>query len=240
MTPPTPPPTVPPTPPAGPDPVALAGLARQVEALQRQAADVQDTPDKLDQLAKDVVDLTKLVQELLEGAPNRPRPSWICPAKPLTDETAGKLLADLLRWVELVYLEYPDGAESLTGCWLWHPHAVEELLWLRHAHDEAYAGPRASSNAVGDWHDRYRPAVARRVKTALNGCSVERHVAGGPRRDKVAEARAVAGAAPLGRLVEPIALWWSVNRDAEPPQPTPEQLRPLPTHVTTRLNGDPR
>lgn len=238
----------PPTPPipasgSGPDPAVVAGLARQIEALQRQIEPIADAPDKINKLAAAIEEVAGIVADLIDTdgpEPNRPRPSWIAPAEPLTEETAGELLADLLIWVDQVYLEYPDGAESLSGCWLWHPHAVEELLWLRRAHDEAYAGPRASSNLVGDWHDRYRPGVARRLKAAVGGCSVERHAAGGPQRDKVAAARGVAGAAPLGPLVEPITFWWSLNRDAEPPQPTPEQLQPDLSRFTPRLNGDAR
>lgn len=237
------PPSTPPTPPTGPDPAALAGLARQIDTLSRQVTAVQDTPGRIDSLAGTVQALTEFVDGLQVGGepvPNKPRPSWIAPAKALTEETAGQLLADLLDWVDRVFLAYPDGAEALPGCWLWHPHAVEELLWLRHAHDEAYAGPKASGGAVGDWHDRYRPGVAKRLNTALNGCSVERHAATGRPRDPIGDARAKSGAAPLGPLVEQMALWWSVNRDAEPPQPTPEQLLTPSLSRTASQLGDAR
>jgi hypothetical protein len=73
---------------------------------------------------------------------------------------------------------------------------------------------------VGDWHDRYRPGVVRRIKATGGTCSLDNHQ---PRRaitpaDYPAPCP-VPGAAVL------IAQWWTSDRD----QPAPD---------TTALEGD--
>ena len=70
-----------------------------------------------------------------------------------------------------MFLRYPDGVAVLPECWLWHPDVVEELLWLMHAWRAAYEGRGASVQLAGDWHDRQRPGVVRRVRTAVGSCS---------------------------------------------------------------------
>jgi hypothetical protein len=85
------------------------------------------------------------------------------------------MLGELAGWLHAVFLRYPDGVAVLPECWLWHPDVVEELLWLMCAWRAAYEGRGASVQLAGDWHDRQRPGVIRRVKTAAGSCSPERH-----------------------------------------------------------------
>src|SRR5215207_2248109 len=131
-----------------------------------------------------------------------------------------RLMTDF-TWIGAVFLRYPDGARGLPGCWLWHPHVIEELLWLRRAWISAYTGAKSSPAAVGDWHDRLRPGVARRIQQTAGTCSVENHQ---PGRTPLPDPHAATGGVRAGAAVEPIAFWWAVNRDAEPPTPSSEQL----------------
>jgi hypothetical protein len=78
---------------------------------------------------------------------------------------------DLLDWLAEVYLAY-DGA-TLAPCWAWHPGVVEELAVLRGIHRVIYA--ETDWLRLGDWHDRYRPGVVRRVGQALAACDITQH-----------------------------------------------------------------
>ena len=44
-----------------------------------------------------------------------------------------------------------------------------------HAWSAAYQGPQASVALVGDWHDRQRPGVVRRIRQSAGSCSIENH-----------------------------------------------------------------
>ena len=92
-------------------------------------------------------------------------------------------------WLRRVYLRYADAA--LPSCWLWHPDVVEELWWLRQAHAEAFHPQTGSWRAVGDWHDRQRPNLVRRLRPLVNKCELSLHVPGsrtaaGPSADRAA------------------------------------------------------
>ncbi|MGH3976544.1 MAG: hypothetical protein ACRDS9_24980, partial [Pseudonocardiaceae bacterium] len=103
--------------------------------------------------------------------------SWLLTTDPDLAETD---LADLVEWLARVYLRYPDAV--LPSCWLWHPALVEELRWLRCAHREAYHGKHGTWAKVGDWHDRQRPGVVRRLNTAYGPCELREHAEGGAQR----------------------------------------------------------
>lgn len=145
---------------------AVAGLAREVDGLRRSMDPLAGLPERVD-------DLTRLVAQLADAvaaAPPRPAPtpapSWlIAPADP---EATAAVLEGLCGWLHAVYLRYRDAA--LPECWLWHPDVVEELLWCMHAWLAAYQGPAASVALVGDWHDRQRPGVVRRVGLYAKSC----------------------------------------------------------------------
>ena len=194
---------------------SVAGLASEVEGLRR-------TVDALRGLSGQVEDLARVVSELAERvatAAGRPSPvsapSWLdLPADLLA---AQPLLRDLVTWLGDVYLRYPDGGKSLPDCWLWHPDVVEELVWLWHAWLAAYRAEAATVTAAGDWHDRYRPGVVRRIKTVAGTCSLETHL---PRGDRSGGRPVV----PLAGAMAPIAQWWATRRTDTAPEPTSEQL----------------
>ena len=90
--------------------------------------------------------------------------SWL--DLPTEVDTAHAVLGELLTWMQVVYLRYPDAAAGLPDCWLWHPDVIEELLWLMQAWLAAYRDDKAAVSLAGDWHDRYRPGVVRRITTS--------------------------------------------------------------------------
>jgi len=120
---------------------AVAGLAREVDGLRRSMDPLAGLPERVD-------DLTRLVAQLADAvaaAPPRPAPtpapSWlIAPADP---EATAAVLEGLCGWLHAVYLRYRDAA---------------------------YQGPAASVALVGDWHDRQRPGVVRRVGLYAKSC----------------------------------------------------------------------
>lgn len=194
---------------------ALAGLAREVDGLRRGLEVLFDTPTRVDDLARTVAQLADAVA----ATPARPgptvAPSWVdAPTDP--EATAG-LLEDLTGWLRAVFLRYPDGVAVLPECWLWHPDVVEELLWLMHAWRAAYEGRGASVQLAGDWHDRQRPGVVRRVKVAAGSCSRERHQARPGWHDQPGGATEV----PSLDATAEIAAWWAEARDDAGPEPAP-------------------
>ncbi len=136
--------------------------------------------------------------------------SWLLaddPAQAVTD------LADLVEWLDRVYLRYP-GAE-LSACWLWHPHVIEELWWLRRAHADAYHPKDGSWLRVGDWHDRQRPAVVKRVRDVVGSCDLTLHAPSKPHGQPPA-------VAPLAAHAAQIAAAWATGGTR--PEPTAEQI----------------
>ena len=189
---------------------AVAGLAREVEAIRR-ALDDTATAAELDRLAKVVTDLTEMV-----GPPANPDDdtvlSWL--SAPTDADNTSLALGDLIGWLGTIYLRYADGVRGLRECWLWHPDIVEELLWLMQAWGDAY-GESGSIRAVGDWHDRHRPGVVRRITEYAKACSLENHLP-----DRATAAPAV----PVVDAAEAIALWWAHARDDRAPAPTDDQM----------------
>jgi hypothetical protein len=194
---------------------AIAGLGREVEQQGRRLADLGGLEDQVHDLAAVV---TSLAERAISSQARPTAPvSWIAfeeevfdPAAPMA---ARSHLAGLADWLDGVFLRYPDGSPSLPDCWLWHPDVVEELTWLREAWVQAYRGPSASAGAAGDWHDRQRPGVARRIKVVAGTCSLENHELG-PARDR-SQRRA-----PLTGCVGRIADWWTRSRRDLPPAPS--------------------
>lgn len=204
------------------DRAAVAGLARDLEALHRQVDDLAKLREKVTALAEVVTTLADTVAATPTGNPSPPpAPSWLAfPSD--TDGTATattaarELLTALAEWVRDVYLRYDDATGKFPTCWLWHPDVLEELLWLRAAWQGAYA-PGAPRTAVGDWHDRQRPMVVRRIRDYAGVCSLEAH---GPGRG---QHRAAPGI-PHPEAIGPIADWWTTDRSRPGPTPTPEQV----------------
>jgi hypothetical protein len=207
---------------------AVAGLAREVEAMRRALRQVPTTGD-LARLAATVVELsetTAAMQTASGGRRAEPEavPSWL--TLPRDQHSARAVLSDLTGWLRDVYLRYPDAARDLPECWLWHPDIVEELVWLMYAWLAAYRDDDASIRAVGDWHDRLRPGVVRRIHSYAATCSLENHLPGRPRATGAPQI-------PVGDTepdidgtdaVEVIAAWWTQRRDEPGPAPTNDQM----------------
>lgn len=208
---------------------AVAALARQVDRLEGRL----DRYD-LDGLRGDVRGLATTVAGLADGlaeaaaALDEPAPSWLWPLEEPDAAEAESVLAQLIRWIRRVHLRYPDAA--LPECWLWHPDVIEELVWLRGAWQAAYHGPMASAQRAGDWHDRLRPGVVRRVRACAGSCSLHEHL-----DPPVVPAVPAADAAPA------VAAWW-VDPDGPAPVPTGDQMlaadAALRTPTKRRWDGD--
>jgi hypothetical protein len=146
-------------------------------------------------------------------APPRPGPSWLVVA---SWEQAEACMGVLVPWLGQVYLRYPDA--TLPTCWAWHPWAVEELWWLCRAWHDAYAVPEPSSQRAGDWHDRQRPSVVRRLREdgAFRRCRLDNHT------DLAVHAHPSApGQSALPHVT---TAWTSPERAAWPIAPTAAQL----------------
>lgn len=189
------------------DPTTVA-LGRAVQrALHRI-----DTVDKnVLQLAADVAALGgRLARSAEPDEPAETQPavrSWL-----LTTDTERAVadLADLAEWMGRVYVRYTRA--QLSSCWLWHPDVIEELWWLRCAHADAYHPENGSWLRVGDWHDRQRTGVERRINALLGGCSLSRHVDRNGRPAEVAEP----AVPPLVGHHTAVAAHWAATRTAGP------------------------
>lgn len=203
---------------------SVAGLAREIEALRHDLARLLGVPARLDELAGLV---TQLAEATAAATPAEGgAPSWL--DLPAELDTATTVVAELIRWMEAVYLRYPDAAAGLPDCWLWHPDVIEELLCLMHAWLAAYRGEHAPASLASDWHDRYRPGVARRISATAGRCSLENHQ---PREGQPLLGGPVV---PVAEAAEQIATWWTTHRGDPPPQPTDWHLA---TANTRRRTG---
>jgi hypothetical protein len=191
---------------------AVAGLAREVEALSRAVEHVKSLPNQVDELARVV---QTLAEQTATGMSAGGAPSWL--DLPEDIGAVRSVLEDLTGWMRDVFLRYADGAQQLPECWLWHPDVVEELLWLMHAWLAAYRAEDATVARAGDWHDRYRPGVVRRIKALAGTCSLENHQ---PRGNRFTGGPAV----PLAEAMAPIADWWATQRAELPPEPDEQHL----------------
>ena len=201
---------------------AVAGLAREVEALRKGMRHVPSIAD-LSRLASTVADLSETVSAIQAvGGGRRPSeaiPSWLTSPRDLHDAQA--VLSDLTSWLRDVYLRYADAARDFPECWLWHPEIVEELTWLRYAWLAAYVDDDASVRAAGDWHDRLRPGVVRRVHGYARTCSLENHL---PGRRNATGAPQVPVTDTDPDAGEAFATWWTDHRDQPAPAPTDDQM----------------
>jgi hypothetical protein len=219
--------------PGSPD-AAVAGLAREVEALRRRLDQLQPLPQRIQQLADLLARHAETAAATTSAPATSAPPSWLDlpadPGRPAASSpqarAAATLLTTLADWVAGIYLRYRDAAQSLPECWLWHPDVVEELLWLHTAWLAAHR-PDAASTAVGDWHDRHRPGVVRRIRDYAGLCSLEQHQPG-------ADRHAAVRTAPLTEAVPAIAAWWATHRTEPAPAPTREQLDGARCHESAR------
>lgn len=205
-----------PPPPAGD---VLAALVGQLDRLQRahDAAEVPGLRQEVHGLTLTVAGLAEQLADVVDAGAGRetPPPSWLwrsdSEGQQLSAVAAAVLLDRLATWASRVYLRFADAA--LPECWLWHPDVVEELVWLWSAWKSAYLGSAASAQRAGDWHDRLRPGVVRRIRLAAGSCSLREHL-DPPKAPSVPTAGAAAH----------IAAWWT-DPSLPYPIPTSEQIR---------------
>jgi len=200
----------------------LRSLGRDVERVLRRVSQLDEF---VRSLGERVTDLSHQLDppspgsgEAATPAPGSGEPghpdsaAWLLTEDP---DAAARRLDDLIVWLDRVYLAYPDA--SLPTCWLWHPDVVEELWWLRCAHAEAYHPEVGTTLLAGDWHDRQRPNVVRRLKVAVRTCELSEHLPGRP-------ASYPTPRAPLAGSADLIAAWVAAGRPGAAPEPSAAQL----------------
>ena len=192
------------------------------QAVERVARRVDNVELLVRQLAADVAGLARVLEPPPEDGEDDDTGAGAVRSWLLSEDAAQARtdLADLMTWLAAVYLRYHGAA--LPSCWEWHPAVIEELWWLRQAHRAAFEGEGASWRDAGDWHDRQRPGVVKRIVAAIGGCDLARHAVNGDRR---AAAQPVA---PLAGAADQIATTWTEHRTA--PEPTPEQTHEANQH----------
>lgn len=196
------------------------GLGRQVERLARQ---VVKTDAQVRSLAAGLQRLTDRVASRTSpttpggAASEQPEQteeltSWLT----TSDFPEATAMVDALTpWLTAVYLRFPDS--DLPTCWALHPHVVEELWWLRNAWCDAYAGLKPSWQKVGDWHDRQRPGVVKRLGGGDSGtrCNLGKH-ATNPEPEPTT---------PMPDLLPHVLhAWCSTGRARWPLSPSPEHV----------------
>lgn len=197
---------------------AVAALAREVEELRRALAPLTGMADRVDELAGLVAKVADVVAAMSARPAPTPAPSWLM--APADEALIREVLDELTGWLRAIFLRYPDGANALPECWLYHPDVVEELLWLMQAWCAAYQGPAASVALAGDWHDRARPGVVRRIRLSAGSCSIERHQTRHEWNQRPAGAVEVPGL----HGVDVLARWWADARDEPAPEPGARHL----------------
>lgn len=169
--------------------VAVTALAGEVERLTRQLDQVKTDADQAGRTAEaahralvDIVDrVADLANQHTTGQaseqPDQPTgpTSWLTLTDPDQRHT---VMADLVDWMQRVYIHYPASPASLGECWQLHPAAVEELLALKAAWHAAYNPDTTAYRAI-DWHDRHLPGTQHRLHIMLADCSQAAHRPGG-------------------------------------------------------------
>lgn len=89
-------------------------------------------------------------------------------------ENARLLLEDLAGWVGKVWVHYGD---QLPECWLYHPAIVEELWSVMGVHRACFR-KGGTAQMFADWHARYRPAAADRIRKYAPSCALSEHQPG--------------------------------------------------------------
>ena len=132
----------------------------------------QDLPGRVEALETDVATLAEGYLRLTrQRDPSRVR-SFL---QETDEEGARLLLEDLAGWIGKVWVQYPDG--QLPDCWLYHPPIVEELVACMGVHRACFR-QGGTWQAFADWHARYRPATAERIRKYAPSCTLDLHHAG--------------------------------------------------------------
>ena len=205
----------------------IAALKDEIERrFNAQAGDVAELRRESGQAARASTRALALITDVAErlGDEQAEPEERVLPVNLLMaadGNAVAEVLEELRAWLRAVYIRYEGSGDQpapvLSDCWAWHPGAVTELHTLYRVWLAAFEGPRASDQAVADWHDRYRPGTVRRVNASLADCRPEKHV------DQMRyRPRGVYGDEMLGELAE-----WMVTGDygqLAPPSPTPAMV----------------
>jgi hypothetical protein len=221
-----------PEPPAGPppeeptQPLDAKAIGRELDRLTRrvqQLGDAKGWDDDLRGMWKTIRHLGDGLTALLAPAGKDDSSAWLLQVGEEPEKLAERL-TDLVEWLDKVFLRYP-GTE-LPSCWLWHPAVIEELLWLRAYHAQAY-GPQGNPTAQGMWHDQSLPRLVERIRKYLGSCSLQDHKPGG-------QAAKDPAAAPLAGHIGAIVESWTTT--GLPPEPSDEQLEDARRHRELKLH----
>ncbi|RZT89049.1 hypothetical protein EV383_6004 [Pseudonocardia sediminis] len=210
--------------PAGSEPVDSAvysGLAREVSELKRRLDALDPVEGRVDELGRLVSQMADTLATLAARRRPAAAPSWLL--APTDPEKVRALVEELCAWLGAVFMRYPDGAQVLPDCWLFHADVVEELLWLMYAWCAAYQGGEASVSAAGDWNERHRPGVVARLRRSVGSCSIEAH------QTRPGWGAPACAPVPVPGLDHATAItgWWATARDQTPPEPAQTERAPI-------------
>jgi hypothetical protein len=186
----------------------VAALGRELERISRRVSRIDEQVREIsEQIAAIPAPPSPAPAPSVDVDEVEPLPSWLL----LTSwHNAHALMESLRVWVAQVYLRYPN--TQLATCWAWHPDVVEELWWLQNTWSEAYFGPKPSWQKAGDWHDRQRPGVTRRINDTIGSCGLDRHQGRGAQ---------TAPHVPLEDGLPHVVTAWATPSHADwPPEPT--------------------
>ena len=92
--------------------------------------------------------------------------------------------ATVALWVEFYNATYvtttsssgDDHNRAIPGCWLHHPGLAAEIATLAASWRASFVGPGADPVGAQNWHDRWRPGFAERLR-AWAPCTSDQHLA---------------------------------------------------------------
>ncbi len=153
--------------------VSLSDLAPVVMKL---VADMEAVGDHLD-----------TVDEALAALAAKEKAAKDAPAEwalfPIPERSTDYPPATLELWVQFYNATYvsttsstgDDQNRAIPACWLQHPGLAAEVATLAASWRAGFVGPSADPVAAQNWHDRWRPGFAARMRAWVR-CGVNRHV----------------------------------------------------------------
>lgn len=176
--------TVATTPPEGGEQEETMTVDELGAVVLKLLGDMEGLTEHVDELADTVEALSKKATAD-EDAPAQ----WALFAVPERHEHPQ---ATLQLWVEFYNATYVSTTQSvgedhnraIPGCWLQHPGLAAEVATLAATWRAAFVGPTADPANAQNFHDRWRPGFAARLRTWAP-CSTERHTSntnGSPER----------------------------------------------------------
>jgi predicted transcriptional regulator len=165
---------------AAPTPAEVGEQTERI-TVQELGASVLKLLGDMEELADHVGELDTAVDALTKKAKaDKDVPAeWALFAVPERHEHPQ---ATLQLWVEFYNATYvtttqsvgEDHNRAIPGCWLQHPGLAAEVATLAATWRAAFVGPTADPANAQNFHDRWRPGFAARLRTWAP-CSTERH-----------------------------------------------------------------